>query len=148
MPTSEPSKKRKRLLESDASSSGVTKKRKHSRHKPTTTEEVESLGGAENQEHAQILGSVTGKMSKLPLEGEEGEGEGEKGLDTEQKGSKHDGKKVKSGGAVDEAAKESEASKLAAAEYLVLWERDRKRWAFRKKTQYWLLQNMYEKKKV
>lgn len=35
-----------------------------------------------------------------------------------------------------------------ALEYLHLWNTDRKRWSFRKKTQYWLLQNMYDKRQV
>ena len=35
-----------------------------------------------------------------------------------------------------------------ALDYLHLWNTDRKLWSFRKKTQYWLLQNLYDKKQV
>lgn len=35
-----------------------------------------------------------------------------------------------------------------ALEYLHLWNTDRKQWSFRKKAQYWLLQNLYDKKQV
>ena len=35
-----------------------------------------------------------------------------------------------------------------ALEYLRLWKEDRERWSFKKKTQYWLLQNMYDRTKV
>lgn len=38
--------------------------------------------------------------------------------------------------------------KMAAMEYLHLWEEDRTRWSFKKKVQYWLLQNMYDKHQV
>ena len=143
MPTSVITKrKKKRSLDGADVTVGAAKKRKRSHPKPTTIEEVESVGGTGNPEHAQILGSVTGKLSKLPLGRGEGEGTQDQDstkLEEEQKG--------RSGGGEVEG-KEEEASKLAAAEYLLLWEQNRKKWAFRKKTQYWLLQNMYEKKKV
>ena len=35
-----------------------------------------------------------------------------------------------------------------ALQYLAAWDRDRDNWSFRKKTQHWLLQNAYDKKKV
>ena len=136
MPTLVISKKRKHSPGKDGGS-GVLKKRKHSHHKVSTTEEVESVDGVQNQEHARILGSVTGKISKLPSEGEEE-------LDTERDSSERDKDKCTE----DKGAEESQASKLAASEYLLLWSQNRKKWAFRKKTQYWLLQNMYEKKMV
>ena len=39
-------------------------------------------------------------------------------------------------------------SQESALEYLRLWKEERERWSFKKKTQYWLLQNMYERTKV
>ena len=39
-------------------------------------------------------------------------------------------------------------SQESALEYLRLWKEERERWSFKKKTQYWLLQNMYEITKV
>lgn len=36
-------------------------------------------------------------------------------------------------------------NKVAALDYLCQWEKDRSSWAFRKKTQYWLLQNALDK---
>lgn len=40
------------------------------------------------------------------------------------------------------------ASKETALEYLKLWSEERDKWSFKKKTQFWLLQNMYQKSKV
>ena len=39
-------------------------------------------------------------------------------------------------------------SQESALEYLRLWKEERERWSFKKKTQYWLLQNMYDRTKV
>lgn len=36
----------------------------------------------------------------------------------------------------------------SALEYLLLWKEERERWSFKKKTQYWLLRNMYDRTKV
>lgn len=36
----------------------------------------------------------------------------------------------------------------SALEYLRLWDEDKAKWTFKKKTQFWLLQNMYNKSKV
>lgn len=42
----------------------------------------------------------------------------------------------------------SSISRESALDYLHLWSAERERWAFKKKTQYWLLQNMYDKRQV
>lgn len=42
----------------------------------------------------------------------------------------------------------SGVSQESALEYLRLWKEERERWSFKKKTQYWLLQNMYDRTKV
>ena len=43
---------------------------------------------------------------------------------------------------------ESGVGREAALQYLHLWDNNRSRWCFRKKAQFWLLQNMYEEDKV
>lgn len=42
----------------------------------------------------------------------------------------------------------SGVSQESALEYLRLWKEERDRWSFKKKTQYWLIQNMYDRTKV
>ena len=42
----------------------------------------------------------------------------------------------------------SGVSQESALDYLRLWKEERERWSFKKKTQYWLLQNMYDRTKV
>ena len=42
----------------------------------------------------------------------------------------------------------SGVSQESALEYLRLWKEERERWSFKKKTQYWLLQHMYDRTKV
>ena len=41
-----------------------------------------------------------------------------------------------------------EVRRASALEYLYLWEGDREAWSFKKKLQFWLLNNMYDKKQV
>ena len=45
-------------------------------------------------------------------------------------------------------AKKSGVGKEAALQYLHLWDNNRSCWCFRKKAQFWLLQNMYEEDQV
>ena len=80
-------------------------------------------------EYVELLGSITGQMKKLP---------------TEQKAKEVEvgvcnGDKEASGGGV---------GKQVAANYLIMWDTNRGEWSFKKKIQYWLLQNMYYKQKV
>ncbi len=80
-------------------------------------------------DHTELLSSVTGQMRRLPLYKDEPCGEV----------------------AEDDCLPESDTGgdeKSNASQYLTQWHSHRKEWAFRKKTQYWLLQNMYDKKKV
>ena len=64
---------------------------------------------------------------------------------------------VSSGLSVQESAESQEealstesggVSKDSALEYLHLWKEEREKWSFKKKTQYWLLQHMYDRTKV
>ena len=52
------------------------------------------------------------------------------------------------GDMADASSKQSSVSQESALEYLRLWKEEREKWAFKKKTQYWLLQNMYDRTKV
>ena len=45
-------------------------------------------------------------------------------------------------------AQESGVGREAALQYLHLWDNNKSHWCFRKKAQFWLLQNMYEEDKV
>lgn len=42
----------------------------------------------------------------------------------------------------------SGVSQESALEYLQLWREEREKWSFKKKIQYWLLQNMYDRTKA
>lgn len=132
--TGEKSGKRKSSL---ANNSASSKKRKHF-HAKGSTNEVVTMDESDIDEHTRLLSSVTGKMERLPMQEDTHEDEGED---------------------VEEGTKEPPASgeeregtagmdKEAAAQYLALWSTQRDKWTFRKKTQYWLLQNMYDKKMV
>ena len=48
----------------------------------------------------------------------------------------------------ESTATESGVSQESALEYLRLWKEERESWSFKKKTQYWLLQNIYDRTKV
>ena len=133
MPTSVSSKKRKHL-EEDVGAAMATKRKRS--HQKKTTADVDAVETVENQEHTHILESVTGKLARFPSEDFS-----ESAPDTTEE-------KSASGEEEGKKADTNLAPKLAAAEYLLLWQHNRTQWAFRKKTQYWLLQNMYEKKQV
>lgn len=128
--------RKRKLPEGSLSKANKSRKKKKQLHEK---DEELAPDKRENAEHAQLLDSVTGQIKKLlPFEEEE-----EK---TTEGTKEHDS----SVGASEELEREDTKGidKLAAAEYLVLWETDRRKWSFKKKTQYWLLQNMYDKKKV
>lgn len=122
--------------ETNSSSSG----RKKHLHAKASTSEVVTMDEEDLDEHTQLLSSVTGKMERLPLY-EEGQEEVEEGVEK--------GTKEREAGVGDEERGENKGvSKEAAAQYLTLWNSQRDKWTFKKKTQYWLLQNMFDKKKV
>jgi len=97
-------------------------RKKHKYACNSSTEDVD--------EHSALLGAVTGQLQRLPLEGSV--------CESDCKGKGHQ----------EERLDKDLAVKRVAAEYLVLWSTKRDCWSFKKKTQYWLLQNMYDKKKV
>lgn len=103
------------------------------------------------EEHSRLLGLVTGRIEKLPLE----DAAKESSENTYETNGKKEKKARNSRGDDEQEKAESEVNcvklsvdKASAAEYLVLWDTDRSSWSFKKKTQYWLLQNMYFKEHV
>ena len=104
------------------------------------------------EEHLRLLGVVTGQIQKLPLEDTQDECEVNTTTDTPAKRRK---KKKRSGRDIPQNTKEapnceekSAVDKASASEYLEQWDHDRTNWSFKKKTQYWLLQNMFFKAHV
>lgn len=137
--------KRKGTEKSSRKDSASSKRRKHSHAKPSTSEEVVTMDKSEIDEHTRLLLSVTGKMERLPQH--------EDGSDDEkvERGTKGGAKGITKERPADAGEGREEGpgvDKEAAAQYLTLWNSRRDRWTFRKKTQYWLLQNMYDKKEV
>lgn len=118
------------------------RKWKHLRDTKTSTNEVVTMDDEDLDEHTKLLTSVTGKMQRLPLydDGQSQQREREEGEMKEQV----------AGVSGEEKGLESKkgVTKEAASQYLQLWNSNRDKWTFKKKTQYWLLQNMFDKKKV
>ena len=111
------------------------KRKKHSNPKMAGDE-------AAADKHAQLLGSETGSDKPPPPAEDQ---VSPIVTPKERKGTK------RTSSAADEGESQTTLSgvdKFAAADYLGLWSQSRDQWSFRKKTQYWLLQNMYDKKKV
>lgn len=146
----------KRKRKSDGNGSITTYAHSGKKKKPDTftgsdsgRREGDNGDDSAEEEHCKLLGLVTGQMKRLPLQ----EGPGEGGMEEDHVGMpkkrkrrgerKGDvtcaGIKKEMGGSVDQES---------ASEYLTLWDTDRCKWSFKKKTQYWLLQNMYDKQKV
>ncbi len=124
---------RKRKQTENAISKNVnSSKKKRKTSKP--------LQDAANDEHAQLLGSVTGQIGRLPLEGEEASSVEENVSESEKQDCGSDEKKSKK--------ETSGVDKWVALNYLSVWDTNRERWSFKKKVQYWLLQNMYNKDEV
>lgn len=133
------SKKRKMVTWKESSLEGREKKRSL---ESDTTEE----------DHIRLLGLVTGQMQKLPFEGG-GEGEMEEEQVHMPKKKRRgrqsrETKEEKWSSCVDQAEPGGSVDKSSALEYLILWDTNRCKWSFKKKTQYWLLQNMYDRQKV
>lgn len=119
---------------------GISSKRKKHLHTKALTSEVVTENKDDLDEHTRLLSSVTGKMEHLPLQYEDGHDqvEGEKeGEEEEDEVTEH--------GTGDISEEKKGLDKYAAAQYLELWNSQRDKWTFRKKTQYWLLQNMFDR---
>jgi len=101
----------------------------------------------DSEEHLRLLGKVTGQMQKLPLEDGPDESEVDITSDTPNKKKKTNSGTPQNIKAVPKGEK-STVDKASASEYLEQWDRDRRNWSFKKKTQYWLLRNMFFKAHV
>lgn len=116
------------------SAAATTKKRKgekqnsahRKKQRKSTSAAEETVVGHDDQQHAELLKSVTGQMNKMSPAMEAAAQEP----------------------AIAASTPEGGVDKEAAAEYLLLWDSHREKWSFKKKTQYWLLQNMYDTQKV
>lgn len=126
--------KKKTVKQKPTEKSISSSKRKKWSHAKASTSEVVTMDEEDLDKHTHLLSSVTGKMERLPLY-EEGQVE------------KEEGRSVECAAVVGEEENKG-VCKGAAAQYLVLWNSQRDKWTFKKKTQYWLLQNMFDKKKV
>ncbi len=137
---------RKRKNHSSEMAGEIRAKKRKSVSWANTSKDSEEVYSA-TEEHSRMLGLVTGKMKELPLEEDNTEVS-----DTSLSGTTKKRKRKRS--ATSDAQEEqvdggkSSVDKDGASEYLMLWDGDRDNWSFRKKTQYWLLQNMYFKDKV
>lgn len=87
---------------------------------------------------------VCSKKKRTVEEGSVAEGSGSTPATSRRRSRKKKKSKLKST-AVVVAKKDLSQDAL---EYLQQWSTDRTNWSFRKKTQFWLLQNMYNKKQV
>jgi len=76
---------------------------------------------------------------------ENGSFEGQNGAQGAQNARRRKSRKKKKKGLKDQ---KSGVGREAALEYLHLWEDERSSWCFKKKAQFWLLQNMYEEDQV
>ena len=123
---------------------GSGRMRRHLKDAKTSTNEVVTMDDENLDEHTKLLTSVTGKMERLPLyeggESEDKEGGEEEGVE--------EGEQAAGVSGEEEKGENKGVGKEAAAQYLQLWNSHRDKWTFKKKTQYWLLQNMLDKKKV
>lgn len=155
-------------LPEDSSEGTKTKKKRESVHldskassgSKAVTAVATAAAEAESSEHASLLSSVTGQLRRLPVDDSRS---GSSVGDAERKKARS---RKRRGAVVGEAKENSSdnnatvvvvdsvvggggsVDKQVAAQYLVLWDSNRDAWSFKKKIQYWLLQNMYHKKKV
>ena len=141
-----PSSKRKRKsCSNDSVDESIVKKKRKSVSPENTCdkggEEIDSV-----EEHSRLLGQVTGQIQRLPLEDKTEVNEAETSRKKrKRRGGDYVGQERTEGLTNRE---ESSVDKTSASQYLELWDSDRANWSFRKKTQYWLLQNMYFKHSV
>ena len=123
------------------------------------------------EQHEEILDTVSGHIQELEIKEEHMDGDSrtskltkagckskkvKKKQTVSLKLDENGGEGTRLGGDVRSSAQmenttdvsSSGVSQESALEYLQLWKEERERWSFKKKTQYWLLQNMYDRTKV
>lgn len=124
-------------------------------------------------EHEEMLDTVSGHIRELEIKEEDMDGDDSRTSKQTKAGTKskkmkkkqtgslkldENGEGTKLGDDLRSAAQmesrtvtdisSSGVSQESALEYLRQWKEERERWSFKKKTQYWLLQNMYDRTKV
>ena len=118
-------------------------KQKHKKRKCTASLQVDlqikDLVNSKEQSHLLQEGGICLEKSSCELGLEES-----LGLNGAQEMTRTRSSKSKKG----LQAKKSGVGKEAALQYLHLWDNNRSCWCFRKKAQFWLLQNMYEEDQV
>ncbi len=115
------------------------KKKRKREHSMSHTHSTEPL----SEEHTQLLDSVGGHLNELT---DSNQDTPQTNFDTAAKSTTKSSKKKSK---VSECTEKSAVSvKECALEYLRLWDEEKRKWSFKKKTQFWLLQNMYRSSKV
>lgn len=100
------------------------------------------------EEHAQLLDSVKGHLNELTLVTDSYQDLTQSTDDASESPAM---KKSKKKSLASEKASEEKSTVVVkdfALEYLRLWDQEKLKWSFKKKTQWWLLQNMYRSSKV
>ena len=150
---------RKRSRDSDAAEEVL----KRSKHEPVDKPSVKGLDqnsifGGVTEEQMLMLESVKGHIKELKQvsdstldshrqHSEEPISKSEaRRLKKKQKQTEELSKSSSDGGSSKETSTPS--CRETALEYLRVWDQERERWSFKKKTQFWLLHNMYKKAMV
>ena len=147
-------KQRKRSRDSDT----VEEVLKRSKHESVKVLDQSSIVGDVTKEQMLMLESVKGHIKELKQVSDST-------LDShkqhkEEPLSKSEARRLKkkqkqteklsrsSGDGVSPKDPPTPSCREAALEYLRVWDQEREGWSFKKKTQFWLLQNMYQKAMV
>ncbi len=138
-------KKKQRKRESVELPLSKQKKHTHGDSPPLDhTTPIEPL----TEEHAQLLDSVKGHLKELTQVTDSYQDFPESDTEVVSKSSTKKSKKKDEISELPSEEKSTVATKEFALEYLRLWNEEKKKWSFKKKTQFWLLQNMYRKSNV
>ena len=163
-------RKREELDKSEESGTSESKSDSDIKHRSKRVHQSSSDGDIDIalsvDHHEEMLDTVSGHIQELKIKEKDMDGEdprinkaGAKSKKSKKK--RTDSSKLGRNGGErtsllgDDAQMESTTdislsvvSQESALEYLRLWKEERERWSFKKKTQYWLLQNMYDRTKV
>ncbi len=136
--------KKKRKRENDETS--PSKQNKHTHSDKPSIKTLRPTNEPLPEEHIQLLDSVKGHLKELTQVNDSYHDLDEPMGDDVSKS--EDRKKKSKQTEPPNEEKSIEEVKECALEYLRLWDENQKKWSFRKKPQYWLLQNMYQKSTV
>ena len=165
-------RKREELDKSEESGTFESKSDQDIKHRSKRVHQSSSDGDVDRvialsvDYHEEMLDTVSGHIQELKIKEKDMDGEDPRTSKAGAKSKKSKKKRTdssklgKNGGEGtsllgDDAQMEnttdislSGVNQESALEYLRLWKKERERWSFKKKTQYWLLQNMYDRTKV